>query len=135
MLRLAPRGRVLCLGTDADALLAQVIQALAVGNSVLAVAPGAHKALEPLLGKGLPLEALDGMAADEHLATLDVDLVALVADAEELRAVRKVLAERDGPIIRLVTQPIEPSAYAVERAVCVDTTAAGGNASLLAAAE
>jgi RHH-type proline utilization regulon transcriptional repressor/proline dehydrogenase/delta 1-pyrroline-5-carboxylate dehydrogenase len=29
---------------------------------------------------------------------------------------------------------LNPAAYAHERAVCVDTTAAGGNASLLAAA-
>ncbi|TIO99336.1 MAG: hypothetical protein E5X72_33325, partial [Mesorhizobium sp.] len=59
-LSLAPRGRVLCLGPDAETLLAQTIQALAAGNAVLAVAPGAPAALSALTSKGLPLAAIDG---------------------------------------------------------------------------
>ena len=59
-LTLAPRGRVLCLGPDAETLLAQAIQALAAGNAVLAVAPGAPAALQSLTGKGLPIAAIDG---------------------------------------------------------------------------
>ena len=59
-LTLPPRGRVLCLGPDGETLLAQAIQALAAGNAVLAVAPGAPAALQPLTGKGLPLAAIDG---------------------------------------------------------------------------
>jgi RHH-type transcriptional regulator, proline utilization regulon repressor / proline dehydrogenase / delta 1-pyrroline-5-carboxylate dehydrogenase len=51
-----------------------------------------------------------------------------------VRVVRDVLAERKGPIVPLVTELLYPAAYAHERAVCVDTTAAGGNASLLAGA-
>jgi RHH-type proline utilization regulon transcriptional repressor/proline dehydrogenase/delta 1-pyrroline-5-carboxylate dehydrogenase len=51
-----------------------------------------------------------------------------------MRTIRQALAERSGPIVPLVTEMIYPVAYAHERAVCVDTTAAGGNASLLAAA-
>jgi RHH-type proline utilization regulon transcriptional repressor/proline dehydrogenase/delta 1-pyrroline-5-carboxylate dehydrogenase len=45
-----------------------------------------------------------------------------------------VLAARSGPIVPLVSEVLNPAAYAHERAVCVDTTAAGGNASLLAGA-
>ena len=59
-LTLVPRGRVLCLGPDADTLLSQAVQALAAGNAVLAVAPGAPAALQPLTGKGLPIAAIDG---------------------------------------------------------------------------
>ena len=40
-LSLHPRGRVLCLGAGAEAVLAQAVQALAAGNAVLAVAAGA----------------------------------------------------------------------------------------------
>ena len=70
-LTLAPRGRVLCLGPDAETLLAQAIQALAAGNAVLAVAPGAPGALQPLTGKGLPIAAIDGTldAADLRRST------------------------------------------------------------------
>jgi RHH-type proline utilization regulon transcriptional repressor/proline dehydrogenase/delta 1-pyrroline-5-carboxylate dehydrogenase len=133
-LALAPRGRVLCLGPGADRLLAQAVQALAAGNAVLAVAPAASSALQPLLGKGLPLAALDGTLAPQALAEVAVDLVASAADDHRQRTLRQALASRDGPIVPLIDETLAPAGYALERAVCVDTTAAGGNASLLAAA-
>jgi RHH-type proline utilization regulon transcriptional repressor/proline dehydrogenase/delta 1-pyrroline-5-carboxylate dehydrogenase len=135
VLALHPRGRVLCLGQSAEVLLAQAVQALAAGNAVIAFAPGARGALGVLLGKELPIIAVDGTVSTEQLKELDFDLAALVADDDRLREIRRALAERNGPIIRLVTETIEPEAYVIERATCVDTTAAGGNASLLAAAE
>ncbi|QDB99821.1 bifunctional proline dehydrogenase/L-glutamate gamma-semialdehyde dehydrogenase PutA [Mesorhizobium sp. 8] len=133
-LSLAPRGRVLALGPDADTLLAQTIQALAAGNAVLAVAPGAAAALSALTGKGLPLAAIDGRPDPVEARALKVDVVAFSGTVEAMRVVRQVIAERDGPIVPLVGEVYYPAAYVHERAVCVDTTAAGGNASLLAAA-
>ena len=133
-LSLSPRGRVLCLGPDADTLLAQTIQALAAGNAVLAVAPGAPAALSALTGKGLPLAAIDGRPDPVEARALRVDVVAFSGTPEAARIVRKVIADRTGPIVPLVSEVLNPAAYAHERAVCVDTTAAGGNASLLAAA-
>ncbi len=134
-LLLVPRGPVLCLGVDADSLLAHVVQALACGNPVIAVAPGASSALQPLLGKDLPLIARDGQAARSLLLEEAVRVVALNADPRDQRAVRQTLAERDGPIVRLVTEAIDPMAFVHERSICVDTTAAGGNATLLAASD
>ncbi|RWB38210.1 MAG: L-glutamate gamma-semialdehyde dehydrogenase, partial [Mesorhizobium sp.] len=133
-LSLAPRGRVLCLGPDTETLLAQTIQALAAGNAVLAVAPGAPAALSALTGKGLPLAAIDGRPDPVEARSLRVDVVAFSGTPEAARIVRKVIAHRAGPIVPLVSEVLNPAAYAHERAVCVDTTAAGGNASLLAAA-
>ncbi|TRC89255.1 bifunctional proline dehydrogenase/L-glutamate gamma-semialdehyde dehydrogenase PutA [Mesorhizobium sp. WSM4310] len=133
-LSLSPRGRVLCLGPDAATLLAQTIQALAAGNAVLAVAPGAPAALSALTGKGLPLAAIDGRPDPVEARSLRVDVVAFSGTPEAARIVRKVIADRTGPIVPLVSEVLNPAAYAHERAVCVDTTAAGGNASLLAAA-
>jgi RHH-type proline utilization regulon transcriptional repressor/proline dehydrogenase/delta 1-pyrroline-5-carboxylate dehydrogenase len=133
-LMLNPRGRVLCMGPDAETLMAQAIQALAAGNGVLAAAAGASVALSALTGKGLPVAALDGGVGAETLKELAIDVVASSADEQTLRALRQALASRKGPIVPLVTEVINPAAYAHERAVCVDTTAAGGNASLLAAA-
>ena len=134
-LLLAPRGRVLCLGLDEAAVLAQAVQALAAGNAVLAVAPRAQASLSPLLDKGLPISAIDGTVDAGDLVQLDIDVVAISADVDTLRAIRRALARRSGPIVPLVSEVIEPNAYVHERAVCVDTTAAGGNATLLAAAE
>jgi RHH-type proline utilization regulon transcriptional repressor/proline dehydrogenase/delta 1-pyrroline-5-carboxylate dehydrogenase len=133
-LALTPRGRVLVLGPDADTLLAQAIQALAAGNAVLATAPDAAAALSALTGKGLPIAVLDASPDEAQLSSLPVDVVAFSGAADEARAIRRALAERAGPIVPLVTEVIYPAAYAHERAVCVDTTAAGGNASLLASA-
>ncbi len=130
---LVPRGRVLCLGPDRDALLAQVIQALGAGNAVLAVAPGAAEALRPLTGKGLPLGVVEASIASDDLGALDIDAVAVSADEETMRTVRRALAAGEGPIVRLIATLINASAYVHEHAICVDTTAAGGNATLLAA--
>ena len=102
---------------------------------MLAVASGGPKILASLTGEGLPLEALDGSVEATDLRDIKVDVVAFAGDETSLRAVRRALAERNGPIVRLVSTVIEPIAYVHERAICVDTTAAGGNASLLAAAE
>ena len=133
-LTLVPRGRALCLGPDADTLLAQAVQALAAGNAVLAVAPGAPAALQPLTGKGLPIAAIDGRPDPVESRSLGIDVVAFSGTSEAMRVIRQALAERKGPIVPLVTELLYPAAYAHERAVCVDTTAAGGNASLLAGA-
>ncbi|OQM77519.1 bifunctional proline dehydrogenase/L-glutamate gamma-semialdehyde dehydrogenase PutA [Manganibacter manganicus] len=132
-LSLVPRGRVLALGPDAETLLTQAIQALAAGNAVLAVAPGASAALSALTGKGLPLAAVDARVDPDGLSSLEIDVVALSGDADGVRQLRRALAERAGPIVPVVSEVLYPVAYAHERAVCVDTTAAGGNASLLAA--
>ena len=61
--------------------------------------------------------------------------VAAAGDSDWTRELRIALAKRDGAIIPLETQTISPDRYVVERHLCIDTTAAGGNASLLATAE
>jgi len=129
---LVPRGRVLCLGPDSESLLAQSVQALAAGNAVLAVAPGASATVNLLMGKGLPIAAIDGVATPDSLKCPSIDVVAFSGSAERGREIRKSLAARKGPIVPLVTEVLHPAAYVHERAVCVDTTAAGGNATLLA---
>ncbi|MCV0397982.1 MAG: bifunctional proline dehydrogenase/L-glutamate gamma-semialdehyde dehydrogenase PutA [Rhizobiaceae bacterium] len=132
-LTLHPRGTVLCLGPEPGTLLTQAVQALAAGNAVIAMAPGAPAALQPLLGKKLPIVAVDGTVEADALGEDTVDVVACAAGMPGLAEFRRALAARDGPIVPLVTGRIDPVAYAHERAVCVDTTAAGGNATLLAA--
>ena len=117
-----------------DAPKLKWIQALGTGNAVLAIAPGAPAVLSALTGKGLPLAAMDGAIDADSLRTAPADVVAFSGVAEEMRALRRSLAAREGPIVPLVSEVLYPAAYAHERAVCVDTTAAGGNASLLASA-
>jgi RHH-type proline utilization regulon transcriptional repressor/proline dehydrogenase/delta 1-pyrroline-5-carboxylate dehydrogenase len=88
--------------------------------------------LQALTGKGLPLGAVDAVLDPSALESLAMDIVAFSGVPEEMRPLRQALARRTGAIVPLVSEAIYPAAYAHERAVCVDTTAAGGNASLLA---
>ncbi|MFV0475429.1 MAG: hypothetical protein ACK5MQ_14660 [Pikeienuella sp.] len=47
---------------------------------------------------------------------------------------RAAQAAREGPILRLIAEEIAPERFAAERSISIDTTAAGGNAQLLASA-
>ena len=133
-LSFAPRGVVLCLGPGADAVRAQVEAARETGNAVVAVADGASAALtghatDPLM------VVLDGQVAPGALTTLSgIAAVACTADRDVLAAMRAGLARRPGPILPLIAEASAPERYVLERHLCVDTTAAGGNASLLAQA-
>src|SRR5690606_28300811 len=104
---LHPRGNALCLGPDPQDLLEQVVQALAAGNAVIAVAPGASAALAALSGRQLPLVVVDAFLSPEAIAALPADVVALVGDSPRQRAIRQALARRDGPLTRIVTAPID----------------------------
>jgi RHH-type proline utilization regulon transcriptional repressor/proline dehydrogenase/delta 1-pyrroline-5-carboxylate dehydrogenase len=57
------------------------------------------------------------------------------ATQSQLLNYRKQLAELDGPLILLTAALSSPERFLLERHVCIDTTAAGGNASLLGAAD
>jgi RHH-type proline utilization regulon transcriptional repressor/proline dehydrogenase/delta 1-pyrroline-5-carboxylate dehydrogenase len=128
---LTSRGTVLCLGPTVEAVFRQAVQALVSGNRVVAVSANAVKTLAPLLKGQFPIVALDGRLAIGALRHVDVDLVAFEGGAEALAPLRKVMAARKGAIINLVSEPIGPEQYCLERTICIDTTAAGGNATLL----
>jgi RHH-type proline utilization regulon transcriptional repressor/proline dehydrogenase/delta 1-pyrroline-5-carboxylate dehydrogenase len=69
-----------------------------------------------------------------HLATLKgFDAVMLWSGEDDLRAARIALAKRDGPLVPLISEADPAERLILERHVCIDTTAAGGNAALLAA--
>ena len=105
------RGTVLCLGPDAAD---QAARASAQGCAAVIVQ--GHLDANAL-------RELSGMA-----------VVAFDGPEPQARAYRQALAARDGVIIPLVTSA-ELASYAIlERHLCIDTTASGGNASLLAVA-
>ena len=134
-LSFAPRGVVLCLGPGKAATQAQIATALDAGNAVVAVADGATAVLESLVPDPRVV-LLDGQVDPESLVTVDgIAAVACSADRDVLGAMREALARRSGPILALITELAAADRYVLERHVCVDTTAAGGNASLLAQAD
>jgi RHH-type proline utilization regulon transcriptional repressor/proline dehydrogenase/delta 1-pyrroline-5-carboxylate dehydrogenase len=113
----------------APSLVAQLIAALATDNRVLlggAAADVVMHALPQTL-------AIAWLASPVTQPTLNAVLFEGAADSEA--ALRAALAERDGPLVALhvCVQPTEADLYRLvaERTVSVNTTAAGGNASLM----
>jgi RHH-type proline utilization regulon transcriptional repressor/proline dehydrogenase/delta 1-pyrroline-5-carboxylate dehydrogenase len=137
-LTLHGRGVALCLGGGADgdvALVAQAFLALAAGNAVaLAQNQGAGSAghvAEAFRQGGVPAALIAPVAS---FALSDFPALAIVAfDGPDVLAapIRRELAARDGLRVRLTSfrDGVEP--FATERVVSIDTTASGGNASLL----
>lgn len=108
-LRLFPRPPALCLGpTDADRArqLAQV---------------------EALGGLATPCTTLPDLSTAEEFGC-----AIWWGNDETARALARQIASRDGPILRLVTGEITVPDVLYERHLCIDTTASGGNAELLA---
>ena len=131
-LSFAPRGRLLCLACDADALLEQLAAVLAVDASAVMVDCEPARSIRAALPEELAMRI-------EFLPQVDCLGLAGVLLTRDLGAAarRPRLADTPGPLIP-VFQPGASSALyplyrmLVERLVSVNTAAAGGNASLMA---
>lgn len=114
------RGKVLCLGPTLKAATAQKQVAEAAGCTALRIVKGGD---------------VEGQISAETLRSLSsFDAVVYWGNDTTARNLRIALAERSGPLLPLITDA-EPSRFVVERHVCIDTTASGGNAELLASVE
>ena len=106
------RGPVLCLGPGPEAAEAQAAAVAGLGGQAVrahgGVAAETLRTLEPLAG------------------------VLWWGPSETGRAYARALAARPGPLVPLITARPDLAHVAHERHLCVDTTAAGGNAALLA---
>ena len=130
------RGVVLCLGPDLETAQQQAAAALVQGNAVIMIAPGVNDTVRKLQALGVPVQGIDGILCPEALLpTRGFDAVVSNADTQTLKSYRQALAERDGVLLPLITEVDSPERFVIERHLCVDTTAAGGNASLIAMAE
>lgn len=105
-----PRGALLCLGGDDEAdITAQRVRVSETGNRVIELG-------DDPLSTALNNPALKGVVADGRIRPL----------------IASMLARRAGPILPLLSRRDDVERYFLERVVSIDTTAAGGNASLLA---
>jgi RHH-type proline utilization regulon transcriptional repressor/proline dehydrogenase/delta 1-pyrroline-5-carboxylate dehydrogenase len=133
-LSIHPRGLVLCLGPSRDVALAQAISALAQGNTVVMVAPGITDALDIFQKQRLPVGGIEGILTPQVLSQVnDYEAVLSQAETPILQQYRCALAEREGALLPLITETDAAERLVIERHLCIDTTAAGGNASLIAA--
>ena len=131
-----PRGVVLCLGPDLENAFKQAGIALSQGNSVVVVAPGAEQYFAAVIAEGVDVIAVDGLLQPEALESVN-GFAAVTSSATQstLSGYRLALSQRQGALLPLITELDAPERFVIERHLCVDTTAAGGNASLIAASE
>ncbi|WP_047237280.1 trifunctional transcriptional regulator/proline dehydrogenase/L-glutamate gamma-semialdehyde dehydrogenase [Chromobacterium subtsugae] len=124
----AGRGRIGCVADDAQALAEQLAAVFAAGNRAVLAKDGAGAKLAAQLGSHVELAA-DVLAAD-------VDAVLFAGSGAE--EARRRLAARDGALAQLILRDAHGyniHRLVVERALSVNTTAAGGNASLMSMSE
>ena len=112
-----PRGRVLCLGPSAAEAEEQAKRAAALGCNSVAAAPGVKT-------------GCDGMVLPATLTDIS-ELDAVICWSKDAGKYRAALATRDGRIVPLLTEHDFERWLIAERHVCIDTTAAGGDAALM----
>ncbi|MBD1549885.1 trifunctional transcriptional regulator/proline dehydrogenase/L-glutamate gamma-semialdehyde dehydrogenase [Pseudomonas typographi] len=129
-----PREHVLCLADNENDLLAQLAAVLAVGSQ--AVLP--NDELAHAVRRRLPQEAAARihLASDWNKGDTAFDAVLHHGDSDQVRAVCEQVAQRSGPIVGVQGLPrgetdIALERLVIERALSVNTAAAGGNASLM----
>ncbi|MCS0582982.1 trifunctional transcriptional regulator/proline dehydrogenase/L-glutamate gamma-semialdehyde dehydrogenase [Massilia pinisoli] len=123
-----PRGTVLCAPNGTASLLNQLAAVLATGNRALVLmdTPPSLPAAVMERVRFIDARDLDGSDSDIAIALVEQGLVGNV---------RTTLAAREGAIVGIVDTLADVSIalwrLVAERALCVNTTAAGGNASLM----
>jgi RHH-type proline utilization regulon transcriptional repressor/proline dehydrogenase/delta 1-pyrroline-5-carboxylate dehydrogenase len=129
-LAFAPRGSVLCVAATVEGMLNQLAAALATGNRALVPMAG-----RDLIPGELPQQARDRVRFLKEEEVAEEQFQAALVETGANPHVRKQLAARPGAIIAIIDTEAKAAVpvwrLVAERAVCVNTTAAGGNASLM----
>ncbi|MBK0329389.1 bifunctional proline dehydrogenase/L-glutamate gamma-semialdehyde dehydrogenase PutA [Rhodobacteraceae bacterium F11138] len=110
-LGLVCRAPLLCMGPGAQTAQAQAQAVQALGGQ--AICPDGR--IDP----------------DELISIAGISGVLWWGDDSTARTIEQALAQRDGPILPMIPGKPDLARVMGERHVCVDTTAAGGNAALL----
>ena len=127
-----PRGDVLCVASSAADLLEQLAAALATGNSALLED---NPVCRELLGK-LPSAVLASVRLDRDRGEGQYAAVLCAGDPHTAAPLRVRIAGRTGALIPVITRGAQSLRYPLhrlvaERVVSVNTTAAGGNTTLM----
>jgi len=129
-LALVSRGSVLCAAGTQGGLLNQIAAALATGNIALVVAESAN-----LLPADLPAAVKDRIQTVGSLKDFDCEFQVALVESMLAASLHSSLAARSGALVSLIDTNEDAAIplwrLVAERALCVNTTAAGGNASLM----
>ncbi len=137
ILRLHPRGTVLCIGDDSrndSVLVKQITLSIMAGNSVylpkICLSESLKRIIDNDFSKKTGVSLLEG-GLIEILSTFSFQAVAVDNMGSKMRDIKISLAEKKGARIVCLSSNSDIHRYSCERVISVDTTAAGGNASLL----
>ena len=126
-LSFAERGDVLCAANDSGVLLNQLAAIFATGNRALVLGKN--------LPAGLPAAALASIEQFTDLSAITTPFQIALVEPGIAATVSAALAARDGALVSLIDTSADGAIplwrLVAERALCVNTTAAGGNASLM----
>jgi RHH-type proline utilization regulon transcriptional repressor/proline dehydrogenase/delta 1-pyrroline-5-carboxylate dehydrogenase len=130
VLGFVPRGAILCAAGATEGLLNQLAAVFATGNRAIVLADSRDQVLG-----SLPAEVKERLrfVGEAELDGVDIQM-AMIENGVKGQLQAK-LAARHGAIVGIVDteqdQPVALWRLVAERALCVNTTAAGGNASLM----
>lgn len=129
-LSFAARGAVLCAATGIGVLLNQLAAVLATGNEAIVVARS-----DGLIPESLPDTVRAALTVVDSIDASPLPFQIALVETSLSHNLRPVLASRGGALVGLIEtseeQAIPLWRLVAERALCVNTTAAGGNASLM----
>ncbi|MFC5510820.1 trifunctional transcriptional regulator/proline dehydrogenase/L-glutamate gamma-semialdehyde dehydrogenase [Massilia jejuensis] len=129
-LSFVPRGGVLCAAHSLKGMLNQLAAVLATGNRAFILA-SAHM----VVPENLPPEVRERIRLIGAAEVGDCEAGIALIEAGMPGQLRSQLAAKDGAIVGIVDTsaqaPVAIWRLVAERAVCINTTAAGGNASLM----
>jgi RHH-type proline utilization regulon transcriptional repressor/proline dehydrogenase/delta 1-pyrroline-5-carboxylate dehydrogenase len=124
------RGDIFCLAPSVSSLLNQLTAVFATGNTPVLLSTSL-----PLLPASLPQVVRKAIKQINHVDDDNQPIQIALVDALLVTDIRSLLAERNGalvPLIETKTDTLVPLWRLVaERSTCTNTTAAGGNASLM----
>jgi len=133
-----PRGVLAVLaGTDVNILTRQVSRVISTGNSAIIIATHPTELemsilSEALVRAGAPRDLVSFVPASDGFDLLRGDIHGVVVDGPDRNKVGRLICERGGAILPILSINDDIERFFIERTRTVDTTAAGGNASLLA---
>jgi RHH-type proline utilization regulon transcriptional repressor/proline dehydrogenase/delta 1-pyrroline-5-carboxylate dehydrogenase len=129
-LSFAPRGRILCWANTLPALLNQLAAVLATNNIPVLIAETFN-----LIPADFPVQLRNAIQLVEKMELVEDGIQIALVESKLVSMAYPILADRSGSLISIIETDdyfeIPIWRLIVERAVCVNTTAAGGNALLM----
>lgn len=133
-----PRGVIAVFGgNDLNLITAQILRVISTGSAAIAAIPSdvlqQFEVLEgELIALGAPSGLLQTVLFDELGDLLAADIDGIMLDGPDKETLGKRACHREGSILPILSVGDEIERFFIERTRTDDTTAAGGNASLLA---